>query len=214
MAALRALVAEKFPSPGEQAPLPRLRTGCTALDQQGGLKRGAVTEICGPVAAGQLVLGALLAAASRERFFLALIDAADAFEPGDWPAAQLRRMLWVMGGTAEDSLKAADLLLRDGNLPLLMLDFQTVPARQLQKVPVSTWHRFHRVAAQSAVSFVVLTPEPMVEGAPSRIALRFSVSLPAALLEPREALLAQVDAQIFERGAATVPSFEVLPISA
>jgi len=42
-------------------------------------------------------------------------------------------------------VKATDLLLHDGNLPLVLLDLQFLPSRALRKIPPSTWHRFGRL---------------------------------------------------------------------
>ena len=198
LAALRALVAEKFPQTAPRRS-GRLRTGCEALDRRGGLLRGCLTEICGSPAGGQMVLAALLETAAREAFFLALIDGADSFEPADWPADHLGRLLWVRCREAEAALKAADLLLRDGNLPVLLLDLQVVPERQLRRIAAGAWHRFHRVAEQSATVVIALTPRPLVEGAPSRITVR----VPApwkAMTAPRRRLLDTLVAQAFERG--------------
>lgn len=202
LAALRALVAEKFPQTA-QAPSGRLSTGCEALDRRGGLIRGALTEVCGSAAGSQLVVCALLEAAAREGFFLALIDAADAFEPGDWPEEQLARLLWVRCREAGTALKAADILVRDGNLPVLLLDLQGVPARQLQRIPVNTWHRFHRVIESSATVLLTLTSRPLVEGAPCRIAVRLE-SPWKAMNTPRARLVETLDAQIFERGSEDI----------
>lgn len=198
LAALRALVAEKFPQTSE-ARSARLRTGCDALDRRGGLIRGCLTEVCGSLAGGQMVISALLEAATREAFFISLIDGADAFEPADWPEDQLGRLLWVRCREAETALKAADILLRDGNLPVLLLDLQMAPTRQLRRIPASTWHRFHRVVENSATVLLVLTPQPMIEGAPSRIAVQIA-SPWKAMNEPRKQLLDELVAQAFERG--------------
>jgi hypothetical protein len=198
LAALRALVAEKFPqsSPARSG---RLRTGCNALDRRGGLLRGSLTEVCGSLAGGQMVMAALFEAAAREAFFVSLIDGADAFEPADWPGEQLGRVLWVRCREAETALKAADLLLRDGNLPVLLLDLQMAPERQLRRIPASTWHRFHRVIENSATVLLVLTPRPLIEGVPSRIAVK--VSSPwQAMNASRKHLLDELVAQAFERG--------------
>jgi RecA/RadA recombinase len=198
LAALRALVAEKFP---QTAPVRsgRLRTGCEALDRRGGLLRGGLTEVCGSLAGGQMVLAALLEAAVREAFWVALIDGADAFEPADWPGDQLDRLLWVRCRETGAALKAADILLRDGNLPVLLLDLQMVPERQLHRIPASTWHRFHRVIENSATVLLVLTPRPLVEGTPSRIAVKIP-SPWKAMTASRRQLLDELVAQAFERG--------------
>lgn len=211
MAALRQLVEEKFPSPPSSPPTRRVLTGCPGLDQRGGLSRGALTEICGPSAGGQLALAALLDMAQREGFLTALIDAADSFEPADWPESQLRRLLWVRCRQAHLALKATDYLLRDGNLPLLVLDLQIVPARQLRSIPMSTWHRFHRVIEHSATMLVLLTPHPLVEGVTMRTALQTQADL-TSLRHPRNALIQELRGQIFERGQT--PDFTFLEKSA
>lgn len=208
MAALRALVEEKFPQ-SAQAPAGRLRTGCPLLDEQGGLRKGSVTEICGSAVGSQMILSALLDVAVRDGFFIGMIDGANAFNPADWGQEQLRRMLWVMAGKAEAALKAADLLLRDGNLPVLLLDLQIVPVRQLNRIPASTWHRFQRVIEQSATVLAVLTPEPMIEGAPTRIVTRMEATL-ASMNRPRALAWEYLHGQVFERGSTTTAPLRVV----
>ena len=64
MKALRAIVAEKFPET-EVKPAGVFRTGLAEVDEaEGGLRRGAVTEVVGPVSGGSLVISALLLAIS------------------------------------------------------------------------------------------------------------------------------------------------------
>ena len=200
METLRALVAEKFPqSPRSQEG--RLRIGCKALDQKGGLLRGAVTEVCGSIAGGSLLLAAVVDAAVRDGLFVGLIDAANSFEPSDWMDEHLRRVLWVMSGSAGPAIRAADILLRDGNLPVVILDLQMLPMPQLRRIPESTWHRFQRVIEPTSTVLTVLTPQPMVEGAAARMAIRTELSLNAMYL-PRPALWKHLDVQVFERGTA------------
>jgi hypothetical protein len=202
MEALRALVAEKFPqSPRRQEG--RLPIGCKAFDQKGGFLRGAVTEVCGSIAGGVLLLAAVVNTAMRDGFFVGLIDAANSFEPSDWKDEYLTRILWVMCGAAGPAIKAADILLRDGNLPVVILDLQMLPMSQLQCIPASTWHRFQRVIEPTATVLTVMTPQPVVEGAAARMAIRTDLTLDAMHL-PRPALWEHLDVQIFERGTAAL----------
>jgi hypothetical protein len=202
MEALRALVAEKFPqSPRRQEG--RLPIGCKAFDQKGGFLRGAVTEVCGSIAGGVLLLAAVVNTAMRDGFFVGLIDAANSFEPSDWTDEHLSRILWVMCGAAGPAIKAADILLRDGNLPVVVLDLQMLPMSQLQCIPASTWHRFQRVIEPTATVLTVMTPQPVVEGAAARMAIRTDLTLDAMHL-PRPALWEHLDVQIFERGTAAL----------
>lgn len=199
--ALRTLVAEKFP-PCPRRRNGRLRTNCAIFDQKGGFLQGAITEVCGSSAGGSLFLAAVADAAVRDGLFIGLIDAANSFEPCDWAEEHLRRMLWVMCGAASPAIRAADILLRDGNLPVVVLDLQMLPAGQLRRIPASTWHRFQRVLEPTATVLAVLTSQPLVEGASVRMAIRTDLTLQAMHL-PRSILWEHLHVQVFERGAAS-----------
>ena len=207
--ALRSLVAEKFP-PSPRRENGRLLTGCRPFDQKGGFLQGAITEVCGSGAGGSLLLAAVVNAAVRDGFLIGFIDAVNSFEPSDWTDEYLRRILWVMCEGTAPALKAADILLRDGNLPVIILDLQMVSAAQLRRIPVSTWHRFQRVLEPIGTAFVVLSPQPLVESVPVRMAIHTDLSL-EAMHHPRAALWEYLQVQVFERGAAPL---EVLQKSA
>ena len=198
--ALRSLVAEKFPSSPRRCH-GRLLTGCPPFDQKGGFLQGAITEVCGSSAGGSLLLAALVNAAGRDGFFIGLIDALNSFEPSDWADEHLRRILWVMCEGAAPAMRAADILLRDGNLPVVILDLQMLSPAQLRHIPLSTWHRFQRVLEPTGTVFVVLSPTPLVESVPVRMAMHTDLSLEAMHL-PRPTLWEQLEVQVFERGAA------------
>jgi len=200
--ALRTLVAEKFPQSPRRLE-GRLRIGCKAFDQKGGFLRGAITEVCGSRAGGSLLLAAVVDAAARDGLFVGFIDAANSFEPSDWTDEHLRRILWVVCGAAGPAIRAADILLRDGNLPVVILDLQMLPILQLRRIPVSTWHRFQRVIEPTATVLTVLTPQPVVEGAAARMAIRTDLTLEAMHL-PRPALWEHLDVQVFERSTAAL----------
>lgn len=195
--ALRAKLAEDavpVAPPAECVP-----TGVRAIDEAGGgLLRGALTEFSGSTAHGSLFLSALLALCGREHWHMALVDAADQFEPADWDAAVMRCLLWVRCRDAKKALRAADLLLRDGNLPLIALDLAGVPAAQLRKIPASTWHRFQRVVEESRVTMVVLSLRPMVEGARVRIEAEGRLGL-VAMKARRSELSSRMSANVRRR---------------
>ncbi len=167
--ALRAKLAADFPS-RRVVEVGRVPTGVAALDDGGGgLLRGAVSEFAGSLGCGSLFLQAVLEATRMAGCAVGLVDGGGTFEPEDWDADLLRRLLWVVAMEERPALKAADLLLRDGNLPVVVLDLQGLPERELRKIPVSAWHRFQRVAEGTETVFVVVTPRPMVEGARERM---------------------------------------------
>ena len=175
LAEMRRMLAQKFPAV-EHKPGGVLRTGLDSLDAvEGGVRRAALTEFSGTSGAGALFLQAMLRAVCRERCFAALVDAARTFEP--------------------------DLLLRDGNLALVMLDLQSVPPAQLRRIPANTWHRFQRLAEQTTAAFVVLTTAPIVEAAQVRITGAGGWTL-AAQRRWRHELIAGTDWRIFPRRTA------------
>jgi hypothetical protein len=168
IAQMRALLAEKFPEAQAKAG-GILPTGVAGLDAaEGGLRRAALTELSAASGAGALFIHAMLETVRREHCFAALVDAARSFEP-DCPAASLARLLVVFCADAMEAVKATDLLLRDGNVSLIMLDLQVAPLRQLRGIPANTWHRLQRLVEQTRAALVVLTPQPMVEAAQVRI---------------------------------------------
>src|ERR1700730_2027152 len=133
---LRNLLAERFPHSSPPA-ASRLKTNIPILDHatEGGLPKNAITEITSPhVSAGSAsLIHALLQAAHRDRYFLALIDGRDSFDPEGMGHLYLRNLLWVRCHHAMEAVKAADLLLRDGNFPLVILALVLNAADELRK---------------------------------------------------------------------------------
>lgn len=195
---LRQLLAEKFPgvAPRAGGVLP---TGLEQVDGlEGGLRRAALTELCSPSGAGALFINAMLRAVCRARCFAALVDVARSFEPPASSPEALGHLLVVFCQGAMQGVQATDLLLRDGNLSLVMLDLQRAPARDLQRIPASAWHRLQRLAEQTAAAIVVLTPRPMVEAAQVRIASDHRWTLADQRRRQRD-LLATAPWQVYPR---------------
>jgi len=198
LADLRRLLAEKYPA-AEHKPGGILRTGLASVDAvEGGLRRAALTELSGSSGSGALFLHAMLRALCREKCLGALVDAARSFDPEGCASSALARLLVVFCADATQAVKATDLLLRDGNLALVLLDLQAAPLAQLRRIPASTWHRFQRLAEQTASAVVVLTPQPMVEGARVRIATNGNWTL-SAQRRWRSELVAAMPARVFPR---------------
>src|SRR5437899_12105053 len=110
---LRKLLAERFQHPST---LPGGQINIPILDRatDGGLRKGAITEIISPnpSAGSALLIHSLLQIAQRDRFFLALIDGQDSFDVYD--AGSLQHLLWGRCGKASPADKAAEFLLRAG----------------------------------------------------------------------------------------------------
>jgi hypothetical protein len=200
---LRQLLAEKFPGlrmraePFSAAPRPCHPSGLPQIDGplRGGLPQGALTEIVAPAGTGgALLLSTLLQRALSQNLLAALIDGQDCF---DVPGNDLSRLLWVRCRSATEALKAADLLLRDGNLPLVLLDLAINPAVQLRKIPATTWYRLQRLAEQTSATTIIFTPRAMVSPAQARLTLHSHFSLDALERDP-EALLPELQVEVAE----------------
>ena len=179
---LRQFLAEKFPGVrigSEPAPVrdaPVWTTGVRALDDvlAGGLPCAALTELCASEKSwgSALILRQLIRHAAATHQWLALIDGVDSFDPGAFDNATLEHLLWLRCQTAGEAIKATDLILRDGNLPIVILDLALNSARELRKIPSTTWYRFQRLVEEGTAAFLAITPTPMASSAKHRLFLR------------------------------------------
>ncbi len=184
LAELRRKLAEKFPT-APRVVARALRTGLAALDDPaGGLPLGAVTEIvcAAPSCGSHLLLEQLLAATRATRTRVALVDATDSFDPGSFPVDLLAHLVWVRC-TPAIALAATDLLTRDANLGLVVLDLRHASDRELRRTPASFWYRLQRAAEPSDLALVVITPHATVPSAQLRFLLNASHALTALSLE-------------------------------
>ena len=178
---LRQLLKERFPVSRLSAAA-HLATGLSTLDiaTEGGLAKGAITELSSPnLSAGSaLLLYQLLHVATRDRYFVALVDGRDSFAPSGAGPTRLRHLLWIRCAKAFDAVKAADLLLRDGNFPLVVLDLVLNPAEELRKIPATTWYRLQRLVEPTSTAFLVLTRRSMIGSAQWKLVLENSWRIP------------------------------------
>jgi hypothetical protein len=171
---LRNLLADRFPQPFT---LPGLRfaTGLPAIDNAigGGLPKSAITELSSPQVSGgsALLLYALLQNAQRAGNFLALVDGRDSFDPQPVGNGRLRNLLWVRCTKALEAIKAADLLLRDGNFPLVVLDLVLNASAELRKIPQTSWYRLQRLVETAPIAFLVLTRASIISSAQLKLSL-------------------------------------------
>ncbi len=177
---LRNLLAERFPHATAPPPT-RLITGVAVLDQaaDGGLPKGAITELSsvhGSAGTASLI-NALLQGAYRDRYFVALIDGRDSFDPQPLGNICLRNLLWVRCTRASDAVKAADLLLRDGNFPLIILDLILNVAAELRKIPQTNWYRLQRLVEPAPTALLILTRRSIVSSAQLKLTLENSWKL-------------------------------------
>lgn len=198
---LRALLAERFPESASR-PGACLATGIPRFDDllEGGLWKGALTELASPAASAgsALVFTTLLHTLASENRFLALIDGRDTFDPQPIDNSVLAHLLWVRCQNADQAIRAADLLLRDGNLPLVALDLRCNPDRELRRIPTATWYRLQRILERNDTAGLVITPRPMIPSAQVKLTLenRFEID---ALSETQNALLERLQVRIARR---------------
>jgi hypothetical protein len=186
---LRALLTEKFPglrlhldeTTAEETP--SWPTGLRQIDEplRGGLSKGAISEfICGPNNHGSSTLiRALLQQAVRLNQITALIDGSDSLDVTQIHESVLSRLLWVRCQAAEEALKAADLILRDGNLPLVLIDLKGNSEKELRKIPATLWYRFQRLVEETSTTFILFASRSVAVSAQTRITLYSQFSLAA-----------------------------------
>lgn len=206
--AFRDLLRSKFPAahkawePGTSL----TGLGIPCVDAVG-LAKGAITEIVGSKQSCGvgLLVAALLQRKTTVQEGTALVDAGDAFDPWSVDESSLDHLLWVRCHELSKAMRVTDLLLRDGNLPLVILDLQGYFAKEVQSIPASSWHRLRVLAEKSGVVLCTFTPCMTVPCARTRLVLDNDYALDA-LERPRDELISRLFAQV-ARHALANPMF-------
>ena len=204
LAALRHLLAERFPT------VPRttgrvLPTGIPAVDDvTGGLPLSAITEVicAAPSCGGHLLIGQLLAATRATRTRVALIDSTDSFDPASFDADLLAHLVWVRCASTTAALNATDLLARDANLGLVMLDLRRATEADLRRTPSTQWYRLQRAVEPTDLALLVETPRASVPSAQVRFKLNISHGADT-LARERAVLTAELDLSLQRQRTAT-----------
>jgi hypothetical protein len=159
---------------------------------------GAISEIVPAAEGGGLslwiagLLGQPEEAAELPKFVL--VDGGDHFDPASYTAAACSQLLWVRCAKVREALKAADLLVRDGNVPFILLDLCGLPMKELRSIPAAAWWRLKQLSEKTACRLVVMTASPLVPCASLRLSLSTKLTLSDFDL-PRNELLARVEAR-------------------
>lgn len=187
MEILRRQLREKFPQAmafrpqDDEAQAARERTPhagktLTLLDE---FPAGAISEVAaaGPAAGLALVIACLLGESEAVGGppAMVLVDGADGFDPASFSGPACARLLWVRCHSGLEMIKAADWLVHDGNVPLVVLDATGLVQRELQALPAAAWWRLKLGAEQSGCRLVVLAPQRLVTAA--QVRLRWSADL-------------------------------------
>ncbi len=186
---LRQILSERFPhlrqwrEEAAAKPAPVWPTALPSLDERlhGGLPTGGITEVVAEKSGtgSAVFLRALVRQARAKGKPIALIDGLDSFDAATLEPAVLSQLLWVRCKTSDEAMKATDILLRDRNLSLVMLDLKMNPAAQLRKISSPTWYRLQRILRQTGMAFVVVTPFAMASSADVRLRLASQCALDA-----------------------------------
>lgn len=124
----------------------------------GAIPRGALTEISGPASSGRTsVLCSLLAAATANDEYCALIDAENTFYPASAAEAgvQLSQVLWVRcGSNIDHTIRAADLLAQAGGFGLVAIDLGGVPVKIVHRLPLVVWFRLRHAVQNTRTALV------------------------------------------------------------
>ena len=173
LSSLRQLLAERFPQIARNEAR-RLATELPAIDESvGGLPCGAITEIvCATPSSGSaLLIGELLRVTRHARGRAALVDGHDSFDPQSFPQEWLEHLVWARCENAEKALHAADILARDANFSLVMIDLRQARLGELRKTPSTFWYRLQRSAEPADLVLVVFTSQATVPSAQLRLQL-------------------------------------------
>jgi hypothetical protein len=212
---LRQLLSEKFPAAHlalERRAAAETRSWPTGLPQidkplRGGLPKGALAELSAAkqCSGSATLVREILSHAARRNEIAALIDGNDSLDVARIEARVLSRLLWVRCRAADEALKAADFVLRDNNLPLVLIDLKLMPEKQLRKIPATVWYRFQRLVEETSTVCMVFTPRPMVSPAQTRIALHSAFSL-ETLEKNTDELLEKLKLEISDRRQFAEPA--------
>ena len=206
LSTLRRLLSERFPQT-VRAPASALLTGIPCVDETvGGLPRHAVTElVCSaPSCGGQLFVAQLLAATRAHRLRVALVDSTDSFDPGSCLTDDLVHVIWVRCNQTDPALQVTDLLARDANLGLVVLDLRHAPEAELRRIPNRQWYLLQRAVEATDLALVIITPRTMVSSAQLRLELTSPHEF-AALGKERPALVSEL-APTLQRQRLSTPT--------
>ncbi len=170
-----AMAAEEKPDPGQPF-------------DPGFFPSGMISEVVG---AGVSLLVAGLLGEPEETAVLpdfVLVDGGDNFDPASFTQEACSRLVWVRCSSPMEMLKATDLLVRDGNIPFILLDTCGIGRRELSGIPASAWWRLKLAAGASNCRLVVMSPFAQVPCAAVRVALNAKLGLEDFELPRRESI--------------------------
>jgi RecA/RadA recombinase len=188
--ALRELLAQRFPQASATVRGRCVATGIPAIDEvSGGLPIGAVTEIVSsaPSSGSMLLLARIFAVCRAQCLRVALIDGDNSFDPQSFTPDELSHLVWIRCRDLKQVMQVADLVARDANFGLVVIDLRRQTERELRREPPTGWYRLQRAAEQNDLPLLIATPCAIIPSALVRFGLNQSFHL-TDLDEPRRLL--------------------------
>lgn len=195
---IRADVEAEIPSAFAPCPRPEQKFIPTGIEQidalSGGILIGGLTELCGSnlASSGKASVVTSLLATASQKYFCALVDAGDGFDPAsaDTAGVNFARLLWVRCGKnrsklkpLEQAFKTADMLLQSSGFGLVMVDISSIPERFARNVPLTTWFRFHRIIEKQTTALVFIEQQAHATSCASLVlGLRTRPAMPSGKL--------------------------------
>jgi hypothetical protein len=142
-----------------------IATGVSQIDAltEGGLPRGAISEVFGPASSGRTsFMLSTLAAATNHEEVCALVDMNNTLDPESAEGANVNfdRLLWIRcDNNLEHAFKATDLLLQGGGFGVVILDLGDLSPKAARRIISSWWFRFRRVVENSPTALLVMTQD-------------------------------------------------------
>jgi hypothetical protein len=156
-------------------------SGSSNVDEilQGGYAPGKITEVVEPLPScgAQSLIHAAIQNARNQLKFVALVDTFNQFDPQSESDDSLESLLWVRCDKMKLAIKACDILVRDGNFALLILDMRPRPGNRVGYIQPQMWYRIQRTCEQSQLPFLVFSHESQVPCAFQRIQLNQTFDL-------------------------------------
>lgn len=140
-------------------------TGLQDIDRVcgGGIPGGALCEFLAPrnSCGAQTVLRHLLQAARRQLLYVALVEMGSAFDPGSVPESALESLLWLQCKTVKAALQAADVIVRDDNISLLLIDLRAAGRNPSGGIAGTAWYRLQRALAKTSTATILFARQPV-----------------------------------------------------
>ncbi len=174
---LRASLRKKFPAAHRNEISQKAAEPATTYQSTIHFDPGTINEVVSssPSQGVSLLISYLLE--QSDELPLVLIDGRDSFDPASHGNELCCRLFWIRCISTDQMIKTADLLIRDGNLPLILLDLHLVALRELSRIPSSLWQRFRNEARDSGCALAVLSPRATVSSAHTRYFLEGAFTL-------------------------------------